>query len=184
MLHPCHAGAWGACWSGHGREGQAVHAGDLIIRHCCLLKLQAAPPTCLSVLTALCQSCNPSNAHPIREVVGTLWKECTSSLQAERLGRLGNCSRLVLHTMVQLCPGKCWHMSLRRALRGGLHAHCGFLVQVAEELTHTCWQMYHQMPTGLHAPAVHCSQRKTACCVFCDAALILASGDMSKIAPA
>jgi len=28
-------------------------------------------------------------------------------------------------------------------------------VQVAEELTHTCWQMYHQMPSGDCLPHCH-----------------------------
>lgn len=30
-------------------------------------------------------------------------------------------------------------------------AKAGKYLQVAEELTHTCWQMYHQMPSGAYS---------------------------------
>ena len=164
VLHPCHAGAWGPCWSSHSREGQAVHAGDITTRQFCLRRRCKLPylPRLHSVCVASFWKLIPPEGlwglyerwrpHSCKLSAGADW------VNAARWYCMW-CIRVLLH------PGTCWHVSLRNTLRGALHAQHKFHAQVAEELTHTCWQMYHQMPTGLHAPPAlkDCLQRKTAC---------------------
>jgi mannosyl-oligosaccharide alpha-1,2-mannosidase len=57
---------------------------------------------------------------------------------------------------VDMVKHKMDHLSCFIPAMLALGAHAGAVtgekaekyLQVAEELTHTCWQMYHQMPTG------------------------------------